>query len=67
MAVEEGKDVGAMTEPIIEIIKLYKQKKAEFIHIQEDKLYRTWVCPDGHEGECTIPEAFITFRSMRGA
>ena len=33
MAAEEGEPVDAMTEPIVELIKQYKQKKAEFIHI----------------------------------
>ena len=68
---EEGKEGGndALNTQIVDDIKAFKELKAEYIHLQEEKLYEMWEINDLNgrsKSDHSNLFAFVTFRSMKG-
>ena len=68
---KDGKEGGIdlINDQIIDDIKAYKELKAEYIHLQEEKLYEMWEINDVNgrsKSDHSNLFAFVTFRSMKG-
>ena len=68
-AAEKEEEIKLLSDEIIEHIKEYKEAKAEYINIQEEKLYDKYEMTEANgrtEEDVTIVYAYVTFRSMKG-